>query len=59
MLSGEELRKYNRERKAQEREIEKKLIKFRAWERYPGEPYKDFKKRFTSKKVLVSDEELK
>lgn len=59
MLNGQDLREYNRMKKQQEREIEKHLVKFRAWERYPGEPYKDFKKRFKSVRIYLGDEEFK
>lgn len=58
MLSEEELKKSNRERKARQRDIEKKLT-YKAWERYPGESYKDFKRRFTKKVIIITDEELK
>ena len=55
----EEIREYKRQKKAQERAIEKHLVKYRAWERYPGESYHDFKRRFVSKKILVDGNEIK
>ncbi len=56
--SLEEKRQYDREAKQKERKIEKYLIKYKAWERYPGESYADFKRRFKSVKILVEANNL-
>lgn len=59
MLSQEEaIRLQNNARKAKERQLEKVLLKFYAWERYPGESWNAFKFRFRSIKILVDLQSL-
>ena len=59
MLSQEEAtREANKERKTKERNFEKILLKFHAWEQYPGESWNDFKKRFWSLRILVDIQSL-
>jgi len=54
LLSQENaIRQYNKEAKQRERKFEKALIKFYAWQRYPGESWHDFKRRFWSVKILI------
>ena len=59
MLSQEEsIKEYNRQAKARQTKFEKILLKFHAWERYPGESLSDFKRRFWSLKILVDIKSL-
>ena len=59
MLSEQEaVRNSNKERKNKERNFEKILLKFYAWEQYPGESWNDFKKRFWSLRILVDIQSL-
>ena len=53
MQSEESVREYKRIKKQEERELESYLIKFKAWERFPGESYADFKRRFKSVKIVI------
>ena len=59
MLAKEEaIKNYNKESKQRERKFEKVLLKFYAWQQYPGESWTSFKKRFRSVKILIDIESL-
>lgn len=59
MLAEEQaIKNYKKENKQKEREFEKVLLKFYAWQQYPGESWKDFKKRFWSVKILIDIQSL-
>lgn len=59
MLKQEEaIKEYNRQAKKRQTDFEKILIKFHAWEQYPGESFHDFKRRFWSLRILIDIESL-
>ena len=59
MLNEQEaIKEYNRQAKKRQTDFEKILIKFHAWEQYPGESFHDFKRRFWSLKILIDIQSL-
>ena len=52
MLRMQKSREYFRDKKREERRIEKELgVRYRGWEQIPGESFTEFKRRMTGKTV--------
>ena len=46
-------REYYAQKQRESRALDKYIQTYHAWQRMPGEPYKDFKKRMTKRIVVV------
>ena len=49
-------KEYFAQKARERRALEKRIYKFHAWEKMPGESDKDFRRRFTKRVVVVVDD---
>lgn len=52
-------KEYQAEKKREQRARAKEIYKYHAWEKMPGETDKEFRRRFTKRIVVCTDDEIK